>query len=111
MRPLSSPTTRSPAWVTMVVRCTLIGAYVNQIAGSNYRMQAHKFLPMSYMICEVCFGKCPNQQEIEDQQGSRNLWNYDHTNMSEDLTRAGSDQSLCLPHELLRSCAPTGIDA
>ena len=72
-----------------MVRCNFIGAYINQIACSNYRSEAHKYLPMSYMICEVCFGKCPNQDEIEDQQGSRNLRDYDHTNMSEDLTRAG----------------------
>ena len=75
--------------LAVVVRCNFIGAYLNQIAGSNYRMQAHKFLPMSCMICEVCFGKCPNQQEILDQQGSRNFRNYDHKNMSEDLSRAG----------------------
>ena len=68
----------------------------NQIAGSNYRSEAHKYLPMSYMICEVCFGKCPNHKGIEDKQGSRNRRDYDHTNMSEDLTRAGmSSESVC----------------
>ena len=54
---------------------------------------------MSYMICEVCFGKCPNQQEIEDQKGSRNLPDYDNTNMSEDLTRAGMNvMRVCVFH-------------
>ena len=72
-----------------MVRCNFIGAYINQIAGSNYRSEAHKYLPMSCMICEVCFGKCPSQDEIEDQQGSRDRRDYDHTNMSEDLARAG----------------------
>ena len=72
--------------LAIMVRCNFIGAYINQIAGSNYRSEAHKYLPM---ICEVCFGKCPNQDEIEDQQGSRNVHDYDHTKMSKDLTRAG----------------------
>ena len=49
--------------LAVMVCCNFVVAYVNQIAGSNYRMQAHKFLLMSYMICEVCFGKCPIQQD------------------------------------------------
>ena len=75
--------------LAVMVRCNFIGAYINQIAGSNYRSEAHKYLPMNYIICEVCFGKCPSQGEIEDQQGSRNRRDDDHTNMSEDLTRPG----------------------
>ena len=50
--------------LAVTVRANFIGAYINQIAGSNYRMTARKYLPMSYMICEVCFGKCPDQKEI-----------------------------------------------
>ena len=73
--------------LAIMVRCNFTGAYINQIADSNYWSEAHKYLPMSYMICEVCFGKCPSQEEAK--QGSRNLRDYDHTNMSEDLTRAG----------------------
>ena len=75
--------------LAIIVPCNFIGAYINQIAGSTYRSEAHKYLPMSNMICEVCFGQCHKQEEIEDQQGSRNLGDYNHTNMSEDLTRAG----------------------
>ena len=75
--------------LAIVVRCNFIGGYIKQIVGSNYRSEAQKYLPMSYMICEICFGKCPNHEEIGAKQGSRNLRDYDHTNMSEDLTRAG----------------------
>ena len=83
----------------IMVRCNFIGAYINQIAGSNHKSEAHKYLPVSYMICEVGFGKCPNQDEIEDQQGSRNRRGYDHTNMSEDLTRAGMNvMRVCVFH-------------
>ena len=60
---------------------------------------ANKYLPLSYMLCEVCFGKCPSQEEIEEQNGSRNLKDYDHTNMSEDLTRAGMNvMRVCVFH-------------
>ena len=78
--------------LAIMVRCNFVGSYINQIAGSNmqiFQSAAHKHLPLSYMLCEVCFGKCPSQEEIEEKKGSRNLRDYDHTNMSEDLTRAG----------------------
>ena len=37
--------------LAIMVRCNFISAYINQIAGSNYRSEARKYLPMSYMIC------------------------------------------------------------
>ena len=75
--------------LAIMVCCNFVGSYINQIAGSNLKSAANKHLPLSYMLCEVCFGKCPSQEEIEEKKGSRNLKDYDHTNMSEDLTRAG----------------------
>ena len=75
--------------LAIMVRCNFVGSYINQIAGSNMKGAAHKHLPISYMLCEVCFGRCPSQEEIEEKNGPRNLRDYDHTNMSEDLTRAG----------------------
>ena len=85
--------------LAIMIRCNYVGAYINQIAGSTMERPAHKYLPLSYMLCEVCFGKCPSQEEIEEQNGSRNLKDYDHTNMSEDLTRAGMNvMRVCVFH-------------
>ena len=75
--------------LAIMVRCNFVGSYINQIAGSNMKSAANKHLPLSYMLCEVCFGKCPSQEEFDEKKGSRNLRDYDHTSMSEDLTRAG----------------------
>ena len=72
--------------LAIMIRCKYVGSYINQIAGSTMERPANKYLPLSYMLCEVCFGNCPSQEEIEEQNGSRNLQDYDHTNMSEDLT-------------------------
>ena len=83
----------------IMIRCNFVGSYINQIAGSNMERAAHKHLPISYMLCEVCFGNCPSQEEIEEKNGSRNLKDYDHTNMSEDLTRAGMNvMRVCVFH-------------
>ena len=85
--------------LAIMIRCNYVGAYINQIAGSTMERPANKYLPLSYMLCEVCFGKCPSQEEIEEQKGSRNLKDYDHTNMSEDLTRAGMNvMRVCVFH-------------
>ena len=85
--------------LAIMIRCNFVGSYINQIAGSNMERAAHKHLPISYMLCEVCFGKCPSQEEIEEKNGSRNLKDYDHTNMSEDLTRAGMNvMRVCVFH-------------
>ena len=85
--------------LAIMIRCNYVGAYINQIAGSTMEGPANKYLPLSYMLCEVCFGKCPSQEEIEEQKGSRNLKDYDHTNMSEDLTRAGMNvMRVCVFH-------------
>ena len=82
-----------------MIRCNFVGSYINQIAGSNMERAAHKHLPISYMLCELCFGKCPSQEEIEEKNGSRNLQDYDHTNMSEDLTSAGMNvMRVCVFH-------------
>ena len=75
--------------LAIMVRCNFVGSYINQIAGSNMQSTANKHLPLSYMLCEVCFGKCPSQEEFDEKKGSRNLRDYDHTNMSKDLARAG----------------------
>ena len=75
--------------LAIMVRCNFAGSYINQIAGSNMKNEAHEYLPISYMLCEVCFGNCPSQEEFDEKKGSRNRRDYDHTNMSEDLTRAG----------------------
>ena len=85
--------------LAIMIRCNYVGSYINQIAGSTMERPANKYLPLSYMLCEVCLGKCPSQEEIEEQNGSRNLKDYDHTNMSEDLTRAGMNvMRVCVFH-------------
>ena len=85
--------------LAIMIRCNYVGSYINQIAGSTMERPANKYLPLSDMLCEVCFGKCPSQEEIEGQNGSRNLKDYDHTNMSEDLTRAGMNvMRVCVFH-------------
>ena len=85
--------------LSIMIRCNFVGSYINQIAGSTMEKAANKYLPLSYMLCEVCFGKCPSQEGIQEQNGSRNLQDYDHTNMSQDLTRAGMNvMRVCVFH-------------
>ena len=81
--------------LAIMSRCNFVGSYITQIAGSNMKSAANKHLPLSYRLCEVCFGKCPSQEEFDEKKGSRNLRDYGHTNMSEDLTRAGMLESAC----------------
>ena len=70
---------RNPAGDLAVLACNnFCQSYIAQIAGSAV---VHKFLPMSYMICEVCFGKGASREQIEAAARSRNLRDYDRNNM------------------------------
>ena len=50
--------------LAVTTRQNFCESYIKRIAGSNMKSEAHKYLPMSDMVCEVCFGKCLTQEGI-----------------------------------------------
>ena len=86
--------TDSPTAATLLVRTS------TRLRAPTWREQHTNTCPSPTCFVKfVFFGKCPSQEEIEEKNGSRNLKDYDRTNMSEDLTRAGMNvMRVCVFH-------------
>ena len=63
--------------------CELLPVLYQADSGFQLEVVVHKFLRMSYMVCEVCFGMAPSRDQVEAASGSRHLRDYDRKNMDE----------------------------
>ncbi len=82
-------TWNSPGHDLMVMtRTNYVEDRIVQIAGSNLKPEIHKFLPLSYAIVEIRFGKTPTPETVR-KMGSDRRASYDSNFMPDDLERCG----------------------